>query len=126
MSRESPSDWCHGTLEGMGADFESFQLVQQFDALLEFNKHRIKYSALVLAANQALFPGYRVIGKPSQVTRGIEATICGADFFGRVRLPKSCLNDSNRALKKAGIYSLLQITPKPGAKLTESHAICPL
>jgi ribosomal protein RSM22 (predicted rRNA methylase) len=102
MLRASAHDWCHGTLE-----WRQPPLNAQLDAELGFNKHRIKYSAFVFQRNGKQLPGYRVIIPPQKTTRGVEATLCGENFYGPVRIRKGERTPNNRPLEKASVFDRL-------------------
>jgi len=123
MLRQSKDDWCHGTLEGAGKDFEHLKLVSQLDALLRFNKHRIKYSAMLLSASSPSPEGYRAITDAEKTHRGSEIVLCGRDFFGNALLTKGATNDGNRHLRRVGSYELLRINPKASATLAKGTVI---
>jgi ribosomal protein RSM22 (predicted rRNA methylase) len=104
MLRTSAHDWCHGTLE-----WRQPPLNMQLDAALSFNKHRIKYSAFVFKRKAGLLPGYRVIIPAEKSPKGIEATVCGADFYGPVHIRKGERTAENRPLEKADSFERLVV-----------------
>ncbi len=109
MLQQTSDDWCHGSLEGMGRDFLSSELVRQFDSLLGFNKHRIKYAAMVLQNNEDSPSGYRVLRDAVTSKRGVDLSVCGPNHFGPVAIRKSNLSDQNRAARKAKQYDRLTV-----------------
>ena len=123
MLVSSETDWCHGSLEGAGKDFDSSKLVGQFDELLGYNKHRVKYSALILQASGSTPSGYRVMRDAEVTRRGIEVLLCGHDFYGTSILSKKLVRDSNRALRKARQFDRILIDPPATAELTDATTI---
>lgn len=109
----SPGDWCHGTLT-----WKIPQTVRQLDEITGFNKHRLKYSALVLARNASLQKGYRVIIAPEKKKPGTMLTLCGENLYGVVTLPKRNRSDLNRPLDRALQFERVEISPPP-----ENHIV---
>lgn len=122
MLQTSDTDWCHDTLE-----WQQPRLNRQFDDLLSFNKHRIKYSGFVFQRGGTLREGVRVITPPEKTRAGVEATLCGRDLYGVVRIRKGSRSDSNRPLEKASVFDrLLMSNPcigdlPPEATFTKSQ-----
>ncbi len=106
MLKREPKNWCHGTMH-----WDSPRLVQQLDTLTGFNKHRIKYSALLLTRGLSpVSPDlYRIITDPIKESRGVTATICGKVFYGAALLPKRNRTDENRLFQRSQSYDLLKI-----------------
>jgi hypothetical protein len=102
MLHSSETDWCHDTLE-----WRQPRLNRQFDQILSFNKHRIKYSGFVFQRGGHLQEGVRVITPPEKTRAGIEATLCGHDLYGIARIRKGTRSDANRALEKASVFDHL-------------------
>jgi ribosomal protein RSM22 (predicted rRNA methylase) len=102
MLKASDTDWCHDTLE-----WRQPRLNRQFDQLLSFNKHRIKYSGFVFQRGGTLLDGVRVITPPAKTRAGVEAMLCGKDLYGIARIRKGTRSDSNRALEKASVFDRL-------------------
>jgi ribosomal protein RSM22 (predicted rRNA methylase) len=105
MLSQSPTDWCHDTLE-----WRQPPLSAQFDHLLGFNKHRIKYAAFLFQRHGALREGLRVITPPKKTRVGSEALVCGGSFYGVARLRKSARSEHNRAFEKAQVYERLLVS----------------
>lgn len=105
MLRNSESDWCHGTIE-----WKQPRLNAHLDDLLSFNKHRIKYSAMILKRGGHLGNGIRVLTPPSKSRTGVEALICGREIYGVVRIRKGTRSDNNRALEKADVFDRLLVS----------------
>lgn len=114
MRVEDPDGWCHGTLR-----WEKPRLVSQFDDLLRFNKHRIKYSAFAFGRGMPRFEGYRVITPSERRPRGIEATLCGENLYGAVMLPKKERSDQNRSFSHLEQHERIEVTPAPLEKLVK-------
>jgi ribosomal protein RSM22 (predicted rRNA methylase) len=123
MLKASKDDWCHGTLEGAGKDFEDFKLVSQLDELLGFNKHRVKYAASILRKACASPEGYRVITDAEKTHRGTEIILCGKDFYGQALLTKGAMSDENRHLRRVRSYELVQISPNASATLPKGCSV---
>jgi ribosomal protein RSM22 (predicted rRNA methylase) len=123
MLKATKEDWCHGTLEGAGKDFEDFKLVTQLDELLGFNKHRVKYSASILKKGSTTPKGYRVITDAEKTHRGTEIALCGEDFFGTALLTKGAMSDDNRHLRRVRSYELVTISPKASATLPKGAVV---
>lgn len=107
MLQVSESDWCHGTIE-----WKQPPLHRQLDGFLGFNKHRIKYSALILQQAGALATGARVITPTKKTRYGYEGTLCGKTFYGITRLAKRNRSPSTRAFEKARVFDHLDL-PEP-------------
>jgi hypothetical protein len=69
----------------------------------------------------------RVITPPEKTRAGVEATLCGRDLYGVVRIRKGSRSDSNRPLEKASVFDrLLMSNPcigdlPPEATFTKSQ-----
>lgn len=110
MLRTSDTDWCHDTLE-----WQQPRLNRQFDHLLAFNKHRIKYAGFVFQRGGVLLDGVRVITPPEKTRAGIEAILCGKDMYGIARIRKGARSDGTRPLEKASVFERLRMsTPRIG------------
>jgi hypothetical protein len=118
MRAQSKHDWCHGSLEGSGRDFASSQLVRQIDSLLGFNKHRIKYSAIILQRGGSLRGGYRVLRDAERSSQGISVNLCGDDFYGIATLSKRASPEKKRAVRKLRQYMHLKMS-SPAAKMLD-------
>jgi ribosomal protein RSM22 (predicted rRNA methylase) len=112
MLASSTDNWCHGTLS-----WERPLLTQQFDESLEFNKHRLKYSAFIFQMNGVLKNGYRIIEPGARSKRGIEAVLCGKDFYGPVRLKPANRSEENRPLERGEVFDLIELDCLPRANL---------
>jgi ribosomal protein RSM22 (predicted rRNA methylase) len=112
MLQRSPEDWCHGTLE-----WEQPPLSRQLDQLLGFNKHRIKFAALLLQRDGALRPGYRVVTPPERTPRGIVTGLCGADFYGAVTLRRGDRSADTKALEKARSFDRIELSLPAASEL---------
>ncbi len=105
MLANSDHDWCHGTLS-----WEKPRLVRHIDRLTGFNKHRLKYSALILGKELNTPSGYRVIQPASKTKLGKEAILCGRDFYGKAQLPKKVRHERNYPFERAKSFDLLEIS----------------
>lgn len=104
---QDESQWCHASIL-----FERSTLMRQLDELTGFNKHRIKFSALVVG-DHPVRDGFRLITPAKKNKVGSSALICGEDFFGTALLQKRDRTDGNRLFEKADQHDLLTITPSP-------------
>ena len=83
----TPHNWCHFELS-----WERPVIIQQLDTLTGFNKHRIKYSALVVQrAPQSPPPAgkFRVLSDPVRRPFGREVLLCGPEHYGLVQVRRS-------------------------------------
>ncbi len=106
MLSASSTDWCHDTLE-----WRQPRLHAQFDSILGFNKHRIKYSAFLFQKNGALKEGVRVLTPPTKTRQGVEALICGKDLYGITRVRKGLRSANTRPFEKADVFDRLLMAP---------------
>lgn len=118
MLRESETDWCHGTLE-----WSRPRLIQQFDDALEFNKHRLKYSAFIFQKEGELRTGYRVIEAGKRDRKGIQATLCGEKFYGPVLLRPKTRSSENRALERSAVFDRLTLSSPAKTNLPEDTQV---
>jgi hypothetical protein len=114
MLASSSTDWCHGTIE-----WRQPKLNAQFDDLLSFNKHRIKYSAFLFQRGGSLKDGVRVISAPSKERAGIETLLCGKDLYGIARIRKGARSELNRPLEKASVFDRLRVSSPCTGNLPE-------
>lgn len=107
MLKEGLDDWCHGELPHQF--WEKTALVSQFDELLGFNKHRVKYSALILQRTaRKTQSGYKII-RPSG--KNHPALLCGEKGLIRID-PKGVKNsDFRRILKNGSSYQTVELDP---------------
>ena len=106
MLDASSTDWCHDTLEWLQP-----RLNAQFDSMLGFNKHRIKYSAFLFQKHGALRDGVRVITPPIKTRQGVEALICGENLYGIARVRKGSRSPQTRPFEKAHVFERLLMSP---------------
>ena len=118
MLRSSETDWCHGTIE-----WAQPRLNAHLDDLLSFNKHRIKYSAMIFRKGVPLDDGVRVLTPPTKSRLGVEALVCGRDTYGVVRIRKGTRSENNRALEKAGVFDRLVMSEPCVGDLPEGIVI---
>lgn len=79
--------WCHGTLK-----WTKPKLIDQFDELLGFNKHRIKFSCIIFQKEGSNSSGYRLIQDPSRSKRGTTLSLCGDGELKTITVPKRKAN----------------------------------
>lgn len=120
MLTSSQTDWCHGTLR-----WERPRLVNALDELTGYNKHRIKYSCIVVQRSAAPNPGYRLLDYPKKDRRGLSVPVCGSDYFGPITASKGLPEEDYRDLRRAEQWDLVQIsgmekngTLRDGSKVT--------
>jgi SAM-dependent methyltransferase len=106
MLSASPSDWCHGVIE-----WRQPRLNARLDDLLEFNKHRIKFSGFIFKSGGALLEGIRVITPPRKTRAGIEALVCSKDLYGIARISKKDRSKvpDIKAFEKAKVFQRLEL-----------------
>lgn len=112
MLQESESDWCHGTIE-----WTQPPLNRQLDDLLGFNKHRIKYSALIFQRDGTLGSGARVLTPTKKTRYGYESLLCSEAFYGITRLAKKDRTTSTRGFEKARVFDHLDLKALPASAL---------
>lgn len=98
----SENDWCHGEILGLNS-----KLVRQFDEITGFNKHKIKYSSIILYKNEN-FKNVndnfcRIVNIPKETNRGLVLNLCGKDCFKEVTVSKNKLKE-NKRLKKLKFF----------------------
>lgn len=118
MLRGSESDWCHGMIE-----WAQPRLNAHLDDLLSFNKHRIKYAAMVFQRGGVLSDGVRVLTPPTKSRLGVEALVCGKELYGIARIRKGTRSENNRAFEKAGVFDRLRMSEPCVGDLPESLVI---
>ncbi|MCO6431091.1 MAG: methyltransferase domain-containing protein [Deltaproteobacteria bacterium] len=104
MYSQSTNEWCHGALR-----WKEPSLVKQLDHLTGFNKHRIKYSALILCRGGSLKSGYRVVAPPKKSKRGRTLRLCGPGYYGERVLAGKDRTASNKPFERAQLYDRIQI-----------------
>ena len=117
MLQVSDSDWCHGSIE-----WKQPPLHRQLDGLLGFNKHRIKYSALILQQGGDLAAGTRVITPTKKTRYGYESLVCNKTFYGITRLAKKNRSPDTRAFEKARVFDHLDISEPLTSELASGKA----
>lgn len=105
MLAQSNTDWCHDTLE-----WRQPPLSAQLDHLLDFNKHRIKYSAFVFRRGGSPTGGLRVITPPKKTRLGTEALVCADSFYGITRVRKAAKSERNKPFEKAKVFDRLLVS----------------
>lgn len=101
-------NWCHAPLS-----WNPPHLVRQIDALTGFNKHRLKYSAVILSRrNVPLADGfaYRVVAPPESSKAGHTATLCGPEWYGLAKLGKRDRSDDNLEFRRADLFDHLTLS----------------
>jgi ribosomal protein RSM22 (predicted rRNA methylase) len=101
MKMKEPENWCHGSLS-----WEGTPLVAQLDELTGFNKHRIKFASVIMHRGQheKEANAYRIVAPVDNNRTGTSATICGAHYYGPIKLRKRDRSDANRVLLRAELY----------------------
>jgi len=102
MLTTSQTDWCHGTIE-----WQQPPLNAQLDALLGFNKHRIKFSCFVFQEGAVVPEGVRILTPPLKNRLGVQALVCGKNLYGIARVPKRLRSEHTKAFEKANVYDRL-------------------
>jgi ribosomal protein RSM22 (predicted rRNA methylase) len=106
MLASSESDWCHTSLT-----WQQPPLSRQLDALLGFNKHRIKFSAFIFQRGAVLREGVRIVVAPEKTPRGIAVTVCGpSGEYGPVLIRKGERSQGTKALERAAVFDRLILT----------------
>lgn len=105
MLAQSNTDWCHDTLE-----WHQPPLSAQLDHLLEFNKHRIKYSAFIFKRGATPPAGLRVLTPPKKTRLGTEALVCADSFYGITRVRKSARSERTKPFEKAKVFERLLVS----------------
>lgn len=107
MRTQDPDNWCHGTLEA--SDWQRSNLLQQIDEQIGFNKHSIKYSAMIFnrGAEQDSQSFRLLLKAGTQRT----ALVCGRGQLLRIN-PKTIREPQlKRALKSGPSYCSLPSDP---------------
>jgi ribosomal protein RSM22 (predicted rRNA methylase) len=109
MLINSTSDWCHGSM-----NWNPPHLIRQLDQLTGFNKHTIKYSALIFKRaaldSEVSIGTYRVVAPTEQSKAGHSLSLCGDNFFGKTLLQKKSRSDDNIELRRAEHFDLLTLS----------------
>ena len=112
MRRTAPDSWCHGTLT-----WDRSPLVRQLDRLTGFNKHRLKYAALVLCnAGNSLGSRegrFRVIEPPARCRRGVQATLCGEGELRQIYLANSERSPSTERFRRLESWDEVSLSRTP-------------
>jgi len=116
MLKHSQHDWCHGELA-----WERPRLIRQFDELLGFNKHRIKYSAFIFQKEGQMLPGYRVVGVTRKNKTGSSTWLCGPDFYEMVTLPRKNRNEGNSDFQKSSLLDRIEVGGQELSRTIESQ-----
>jgi ribosomal protein RSM22 (predicted rRNA methylase) len=79
--------WCHFQLS-----WNTPRLISQLDDASGFNKHRLKYSALVLKQGTDCASGLRILSEPKKSRKGLEVNVCGEASYGpKIFAPKALI-----------------------------------
>ncbi len=94
-----PDEWCHDLLS-----WETPAVVRQMDDIMGFNKHRLKFSSLVLTRGEPASPGDRwyVLTDPHEAKGMTDLTVCGAPGALRMILSRRSYSETNRPFRKLG------------------------
>lgn len=99
-----PTQWCHSSIR-----WQRPSLIQQIDELTGFNKHEIKYSALVLQRTQRIADSrLRVIREPIKSKTGFRIGVCGQGRYGVVCVDPRSAKIERKTLKNLGLHALLE------------------
>lgn len=105
MRAKDQDDWCHGELQN--SSWNRSALLRQLDEMLAFNKHRVKYAAIVLKRAAAVENNEMVILRPA--TKSHPALLCGK--AGLLKIDPRRIKDTvtRRLLKNGNSYQRLEI-----------------
>lgn len=94
-----PDEWCHDLLS-----WETPPIVRQMDDIMGFNKHRLKFSSLVLTRGEPVPPADRwyVLTDPHEAKGMTDLTVCGAPGALRMILSRRSYSEANRPFRKLG------------------------
>jgi ribosomal protein RSM22 (predicted rRNA methylase) len=122
MLRDSASDWCHTEL-----GWERPQLVTQLDQALGFNKHRLKFSALVIGKGglTAVPQGFRIVAPPRRDPRGVVLPVCGPGYFGPILIGKKASPDCRVMARRSRWFDRIAIEPQPSQSSQQVTEIRP-
>lgn len=95
--RSNEHDWCHTEL-----NWQRPSLVEELDGILGFNKHKLKFSCLILTSKkQKETQISRIVSPLSKSKKGVSTIICSKEYYGEKLLEKSLA-------KKSGWFSILE------------------
>ncbi len=108
-------EWCHDLLS-----WEAPPLVRQLDEMTGFNKHRLKFSALVLKKGASADNPHRwyVFNEPRTSKGLVELTACGEPGLVRMMLSRRAYSEKNRLFKKLSKGEKFSL--KPTKEITET------
>ena len=94
-----PDEWCHDLLS-----WERPAIVRQLDDLMGFNKHRLKFSSLVLTRAEPASPADRwyVLIDPHEAKGMTDLIACGDRGAVRMILSRRSYSEANRPFRKLG------------------------
>jgi len=103
---KSLDDWCHASLEGLNS-----RLVKQIDEITGYNKHRLKYAALIFKKTSPLGKShdYRIVTLPNKDRRGVEMTLCGTDFYGKKLFKKDAEDLNGKKIKRCDFFDVVSL-----------------
>ena len=92
-------EWCHDLLS-----WEIPDIVRQMDDLMGFNKHRLKFSSLVLTRGEPISPADRwyVLIDPHEAKGMTDLVACGERGMVRMILSRRSYSEANRPFRKLG------------------------
>ena len=105
MLNES-ENWCHASLDGLDS-----RLVSQLDDITSYNKHRVKYSSLVLQKREQRNSEdqYRIVDLPKKDKRGITLKLCGTSFYGTKLFKKDAVTLDGEKIKKQKFFDKVRL-----------------
>ncbi len=109
MLSSSGTDWCHAS-----TGWNEPSLIRQLDALTDFNKHRMKFSAFVFIRNGEMRKGYRVLRPAGKARQGMVFPICGPDMYGLTAVTKKLPAETRHAARHLRQYDLVEISAFDG------------
>jgi ubiquinone/menaquinone biosynthesis C-methylase UbiE len=119
MLVNSSTDWCHAEIR-----WNRPPLIDMFDSLLGFNKHRLKTSVFIFERGEKQQnQGYRIVRTPTKNRLGQTATVCGHDYYGETTLMKRARNENNRSFTKARSFDMIQPNINLGSHVTGDMSI---
>ncbi len=94
-----PAEWCHDTLS-----WETPAIVRQLDDIIGFNKHRLKFSSLVLTRGEPTAPADRwyTLTEPHEAKGMTDLVACGPHGALRMLLSRRSYSETNRPFRKLG------------------------
>lgn len=86
MRQQEDLAWCHFCMS-----WEPPSLFHQLDDLSGFNKHRLKFAALVVQGGSPQISGLRILSEPQKRNGHLEVLACGKHFYGVKKMGREAL-----------------------------------